>query len=30
MCTEFIEIHGDRNVADDKAMVGGFGNIDDD
>jgi acetyl-CoA carboxylase carboxyl transferase subunit alpha len=29
MCTEFIEIHGDRNVADDKAMVGGFGNIDD-
>jgi acetyl-CoA carboxylase carboxyl transferase subunit alpha len=30
MCTEFIEIHGDRSVADDKAMVGGFGNIDDD
>jgi acetyl-CoA carboxylase carboxyl transferase subunit alpha len=29
MCTEFIEIHGDRSVADDKAMVGGFGNIDD-
>jgi acetyl-CoA carboxylase carboxyl transferase subunit alpha len=29
ICTEFIEIHGDRNVADDKAMVGGFGNIDD-
>jgi acetyl-CoA carboxylase carboxyl transferase subunit alpha len=30
ICTEFIEIHGDRSVADDKAMVGGFGNIDDD
>jgi acetyl-CoA carboxylase carboxyl transferase subunit alpha len=29
MCTEFIDIHGDRSVADDKAMVGGFGNIDD-
>jgi acetyl-CoA carboxylase carboxyl transferase subunit alpha len=29
LCTEFIEIHGDRSVADDKAMVGGFGNIDD-
>ena len=26
--TDFIEIHGDRNVADDKAMVGGFGSID--
>src|SRR6187402_2373369 len=25
--TDFIEIHGDRNVADDKAMVGGFGTI---
>lgn len=24
---EFIELHGDRNVADDKAMVGGFGTI---
>lgn len=24
----FIELHGDRNVADDKAMVGGFGDID--
>jgi acetyl-CoA carboxylase carboxyl transferase subunit alpha len=24
---EFIELHGDRNVADDKAMVGGFGQI---
>jgi len=28
ICTEFIELHGDRGVADDKAMVGGFGNID--
>ena len=25
---EFIELHGDRTVKDDKAMVGGFGNID--
>ncbi|MBU2914901.1 MULTISPECIES: acetyl-CoA carboxylase carboxyltransferase subunit alpha [Reichenbachiella] len=25
---EFIEIHGDRNVKDDKAMVGGFASID--
>lgn len=25
ICEEFIELHGDRNVADDKAMVGGFG-----
>lgn len=25
----FIELHGDRNVADDKAMVGGLGKIDD-
>jgi len=25
---DFIELHGDRNVADDKAMVGGFGNVD--
>lgn len=24
---EFIEIHGDRSVKDDKAMVGGFGSI---
>lgn len=28
MCSEFIELHGDRNVADDKAIVGGFGTID--
>ena len=26
---EFIELHGDRTVRDDKAMVGGFGTIDD-
>src|SRR6188768_2194171 len=26
--TDFIELHGDRTVADDKAMVGGFGSID--
>ena len=26
--TEFIELHGDRNVGDDKAMVGGLGSID--
>ncbi|MCC5932261.1 MAG: acetyl-CoA carboxylase carboxyltransferase subunit alpha [Cyclobacteriaceae bacterium] len=25
---DFIELHGDRLVADDKAMVGGFGSID--
>ena len=25
---EFIELHGDRTVKDDKAMIGGFGNID--
>lgn len=24
MCDKFIELHGDRNVKDDKAMVGGF------
>ena len=24
----FLELHGDRNVKDDKAMVGGFGDID--
>ncbi|MFC4262065.1 acetyl-CoA carboxylase carboxyltransferase subunit alpha [Ferruginibacter yonginensis] len=28
MCTNFIELHGDRNVKDDKAMVGGFGQLD--
>ena len=25
---EFIELHGDRTVKDDKAMVGGFGSVD--
>ncbi|MFT6873675.1 MAG: acetyl-CoA carboxylase carboxyl transferase subunit alpha [Roseivirga sp.] len=25
---DFVEIHGDRTVKDDKAMVGGFGSID--
>ena len=25
----FIELHGDRTVGDDKAMVGGFGSVDD-
>lgn len=28
ICHDFIELHGDRNVNDDKAMVGGFGRID--
>lgn len=27
ICDEFIELFGDRTVADDKAMVGGFGKI---
>lgn len=27
MFTNFIELHGDRNVGDDKAMVGGFAQI---
>jgi acetyl-CoA carboxylase carboxyl transferase subunit alpha len=26
--SDFIELHGDRNVSDDKAMVGGLGTID--
>jgi acetyl-CoA carboxylase carboxyl transferase subunit alpha len=30
LCGEsFLELHGDRNVLDDKAMVGGLGKIDD-
>ncbi|MDZ7900363.1 MAG: acetyl-CoA carboxylase carboxyltransferase subunit alpha [Arcicella sp.] len=29
MCDEFIEIHGDRTMGDDKAMIGGFGKIGD-
>ncbi len=28
MCTDFIELHGDRCFADDKAIVGGFAYID--
>lgn len=28
MCTNFVELHGDRNVKDDKAMVGGFAQMD--
>ncbi|MDL5050674.1 acetyl-CoA carboxylase carboxyltransferase subunit alpha [Oscillatoria amoena NRMC-F 0135] len=28
ICDEFIELHGDRNVKDDKAMVGGLASID--
>lgn len=28
MCTNFMELHGDRNVRDDKAMVGGFAQLD--
>ena len=27
ICEEFIELHGDRTVKDDKAIVGGFANI---
>jgi acetyl-CoA carboxylase carboxyl transferase subunit alpha len=29
ICDEFIELHGDRNVGDDKAMIGGLGRIGD-
>ncbi len=25
---DFVELHGDRNVGDDKAMIGGFGTVD--
>lgn len=28
MCQHFTELHGDRNFGDDKAIVGGFGNLD--
>lgn len=28
MCTNFIELHGDRNVKDDMAMIGGFADLD--
>ncbi len=27
ICEEFVELHGDRNVKDDKAIVGGFATI---
>jgi acetyl-CoA carboxylase carboxyl transferase subunit alpha len=28
MATDFVELHGDRNFADDKAIVGGFAKMD--
>ncbi|MDW8273400.1 MAG: acetyl-CoA carboxylase carboxyl transferase subunit alpha [Chitinophagales bacterium] len=28
MCDKFIELHGDRNFRDDKAIVGGLGSVD--
>src|SRR3546814_8437541 len=28
LCDDFIELHGDRTVNDDKAIVGGLGSID--
>ena len=28
ICDDFIELHGDRNIKDDTAMVGGWGTID--
>ncbi len=28
MSTNFLELHGDRNVRDDKAMIGGFAELD--
>ena len=28
VCSDFEELHGDRLVNDDKALVGGFGTID--
>ena len=28
LCDDFIELHGDRTVSDDRAMVGGLGRID--
>lgn len=28
MCTDFVELHGDRNFKDDKAMVGGLATLD--
>lgn len=29
MCSEFVELHGDRNFSDDQAIVGGLAKIDD-
>ena len=29
MTTDFVELHGDRNFHDDKAIVGGFARMDD-
>ncbi len=28
ICKNFVELHGDRNVKDDKAIVGGLGDVD--
>jgi acetyl-CoA carboxylase carboxyl transferase subunit alpha len=28
MCTDFVELHGDRNVRDDKAIIGGMAKLD--
>ncbi len=28
ICKNFLELHGDRNVKDDKAIIGGFGSVD--
>ena len=28
MTTDFVELHGDRNIKDDRAMVGGFASLD--
>ncbi len=28
ICKNFIELHGDRNIRDDKALIGGIGQID--
>ena len=28
MCTNYMELYGDRNIRDDKAIVGGFGQLD--
>lgn len=28
MCRKFVELHGDRNISDDKAIVGGIGSLD--